>query len=207
MPKVIKDKEAMQKRGTILLDLRKKRNIKQSTIADILGISQQAYLKYEHGDADPTIDALITLSNFYNVSIEYLLGLEKPKETDVLTRLAQEFNLTEIEKIIVQAYISISPKERGKFIETIEEFVKNKETTQQPPEQPIVQSKPQPIQQTVVQPSDQASPVEQQPQVEVTQSQWQFVARRTDGVYENRPATPEEVEKLKLLQNATEPKY
>lgn len=143
MPKVIKDKEAMQKRGTILLDLRKKRNIKQSTIADILGISQQAYLKYEHGDADPTIDALITLSNFYNVSIECLLGLEKPKETDVLTRLAQEFKLTEMEKIIVQAYISVSPKERGKFIEIIEGFVKTKETVQQPPELPATQPKPQ----------------------------------------------------------------
>ena len=61
VPKVTKDKEAMQKRGEILLLLRKSRGIKQSTIADILGISQQAYLKYEHGDADPTIDALLKL--------------------------------------------------------------------------------------------------------------------------------------------------
>ena len=130
MPKVIKDKEAMQKRGNILLNLRKRRNIKQSTIADILGISQQAYLKYEHGEADPTIDALIKLSNFYDVSIECLLGLEKIKEPDMLTRLAQEFNLTEIEKVLVQAYIAINPKEREKFIKTIEEVVSQKETTQ-----------------------------------------------------------------------------
>ena len=74
MPKVTKDKEAMQKRGEILLLLRKSRGIKQSTIADILGISQQAYLKYEHGDADPTIDALLKLSDFYHVSIDFLLG-------------------------------------------------------------------------------------------------------------------------------------
>lgn len=44
-------------------------------------------------------------------------------------------------------------------------------------------------------------------QLEPNQSQWRFAARRTDGVYESRPATPEEVEKLKLLENATEPKY
>lgn len=131
MPKVKKDKEAMQKRGEILFNLRRKRNIKQSTIADILNVSQQAYLKYEHGDADPTIDALIILSDFYKVSIEYLLGLEKKQESDVLTQLAQEFNLTELEKVIVQAYIAISPKERTKFVKAIEEIAKHPESTQQ----------------------------------------------------------------------------
>ncbi|MDE5885777.1 MAG: helix-turn-helix domain-containing protein [Oscillospiraceae bacterium] len=118
----------MQKRGDILLELRKKRNVKQSTIADILGISQQAYLKYEHGEADPTIDALIILANFYNVSIDCLLGIKKMEEPDILTRLAQEFNLTELEKAIVQAYIAISPTEREKFVRTIEETVKQNES-------------------------------------------------------------------------------
>ncbi|MDE5769598.1 MAG: helix-turn-helix domain-containing protein [Oscillospiraceae bacterium] len=140
MPKVKKDKEAMQKRGDILLDLRKKRNIKQSTVADILGISQQAYLKYEHGEADPTIDALIVLSDFYNVSIEYLLGLEKIKEPDVLTRLVQEFNLTEIEKVIVQAYIAINPKEREKFIKAIENVVKQQDAESNSTISPIQQT-------------------------------------------------------------------
>lgn len=130
MPKVIKDKEAMLKRGNILLNLRKRRNIKQSTVADILGISQQAYLKYEHGEADPTIDALIKLSDFYNVSIECLLGLEKIKKPDILTQLAQEFNLTEVEKALVQAFIAISPKEREKFIRTIKEVINQKEEKQ-----------------------------------------------------------------------------
>lgn len=88
MPKVMKDKEAMQKRGNILYDLRKQKGIKQSTIADILGVSQQAYLKYEHGDADPTIDALIKLSDFYKVSIEYLLGIDTKPPVNPLDMLA-----------------------------------------------------------------------------------------------------------------------
>lgn len=142
MPKVIKDKEAMQKRGDILLNLRKQRNINQSTIADILGISQQAYLKYEHGDADPTIDALCKLSDFYCVTTDYLLGREKPVKPDLLTMLTQEFHLNELEKVLVQAYINISPKEREKFIQNIEEAVKQKEKTQQAPEAPIIQQPP-----------------------------------------------------------------
>lgn len=195
MPKVKKDKEAMQKRGDILFNLRKKRNVKQSTVADILGISQQAYLKYEHGDADPTIDALIILSDFYNVSIECLLGLEKIKEPDVLTRLAQEFNLNELEKVIVQAYIAISPKERSKFIETIANFAKSEETSQQVSEQPQIVQQSEPVL------------IQQVPQIESTQSQWRITARRIDGQYESRLATPEEVEKLKQLENDPEPDF
>ncbi|MCM1315997.1 MAG: helix-turn-helix domain-containing protein [Prevotella sp.] len=131
MPKVTKDKEAMQKRGDILLSLRKNRNIKQSTVADILDISQQAYLKYEHGDADPTIDALIKLSQFYGVSVEYLLGIEKPMPPDIMTQLAQEFKLTELDKLLVQTYIAISPSKRTKFVESIAKIVEQKEAKQQ----------------------------------------------------------------------------
>lgn len=76
MPKVTKDREAMQKRGMILFMLRKSRHINQATIANYLHISQQAYLKYEHGDADPTIDTFIKIAGFYDVPIHYLLGLE-----------------------------------------------------------------------------------------------------------------------------------
>lgn len=47
-----------------------------------------------------------------------------------------------------------------------------------------------------------------EPPVLNTQNKWQLTARRTDGVYESRFATPEEVEKLKmLLENPEEPKY
>lgn len=116
MPKVTKDKEAMQKRGDILLNLRKKRNIKQSTVADILGISQQAYLKYEHGDADPTIDALIKLSQFYNVSIEYLLGLEPLKNP------LDALSLSKADKFIVQTYINLPPEDRTSLVEIIKKI-------------------------------------------------------------------------------------
>ena len=58
----------------------------------------------------------------------------------MLTRLAQEFNLTEIEKVIVQAYIAISPKEREKFVRAIEEVVNQTEITQQASEPEIEQT-------------------------------------------------------------------
>lgn len=111
MPKVIKDKEAMQKRGEILYELRKQKGIKQSTVADILGISQQAYLKYEHGEADPTIDALIKLSDFYKVSIEFLLGLDTERPQNPFEMLGLDTS----SKNVVEEFAGL-PDDSRKFI-------------------------------------------------------------------------------------------
>ena len=56
-------------------DLREDRDLKQRQIADFLNCSQQVYSNYELGQRDIPTDILIKLSNYYNVSVDYLLGL------------------------------------------------------------------------------------------------------------------------------------
>ncbi len=58
-----------------LKDLREDRDLKQEDIAKILNISQTNYSKYELGKINIPISSLIKLANFYNTSIDYLLGL------------------------------------------------------------------------------------------------------------------------------------
>ena len=55
-------------------DLREDRDLKQRQIADYLNCSQQVYSNYELGQRDIPTDVLIRLANYYNVSIDYLLG-------------------------------------------------------------------------------------------------------------------------------------
>ena len=55
-------------------DLREDHDLKQRQLADILNCSQQVYSNYELGQRDIPTDILIRLSNFYGVSIDYLLG-------------------------------------------------------------------------------------------------------------------------------------
>lgn len=117
MPKVTKDKEAMIKRGTILFELRRNRNINQSTIADHLGISQQAYLKYEKGDADPTIDTLIKIANFYNVPIDYLLGLEPAPNPFSEMELSEED-----EEEVWKKYKSFPPEGRAFLLNVLRQL-------------------------------------------------------------------------------------
>ena len=58
-----------------LRDLREDRDLKQRELAAYLGCSQRVYSNYELGQRDIPTDILIRLSEFYNVSIDYLLGL------------------------------------------------------------------------------------------------------------------------------------
>ena len=58
----------------IIRGLRDDRDLNQTDIAIIIGITQQQYSKYETGTAELSVKALTDLSNFYKVSTDYLLG-------------------------------------------------------------------------------------------------------------------------------------
>lgn len=56
-------------------DLREDHDLKQRELADYLNCSQQVYSNYELGQRDIPTDVLIRLSEYYHVSVDYLLGL------------------------------------------------------------------------------------------------------------------------------------
>ncbi len=55
-------------------DLREDRDMNQTQIAKILGMSQTGYSKYETGENDIPTHILIKLARYYGTSIDYLLG-------------------------------------------------------------------------------------------------------------------------------------
>jgi len=60
----------------IIRELREDRDIKQYTIARLLGTTQQVYSRYENGINEMPIRHLKTLCQFYQVSADYVLGLD-----------------------------------------------------------------------------------------------------------------------------------
>ena len=62
-----------------LREVRKKKNISQSELGAILGVTGQTILNWENGIYEPNITQLIKLANFFNVSIDYLV--ERPQST------------------------------------------------------------------------------------------------------------------------------
>lgn len=56
-------------------ELREDRDLKQKDLALFLHCSQQVYSNYELGQRDIPTDVLIRLSDFYCVSVDYILGI------------------------------------------------------------------------------------------------------------------------------------
>lgn len=64
-----------------LRGIREDRDIKQKDIAKILNVSQNTYSQYETGVISLTAEVLIKLSDYYGVSIDYLLDrTNNPKQ-------------------------------------------------------------------------------------------------------------------------------
>ena len=61
-------------------DLREDRDLSQTQVASMLGMSQTGYSKYETGENDIPTTILIKLARFYNTSIDYLLGETNQKK-------------------------------------------------------------------------------------------------------------------------------
>ena len=55
-------------------DLREDRDMNQTELAKILGMSQTGYSKYETGENDIPVAILEKLADFYQTSVDYLLG-------------------------------------------------------------------------------------------------------------------------------------
>ncbi len=93
--------------------LREKNKISQIRLSIELEVSQETISSYETGKAFPTCENLIKLSNIFNTSTDYLLGL-----TDIPTpinKISNE-NLTEQEYMILSDFRILSDNKKDKLI-------------------------------------------------------------------------------------------
>lgn len=58
-----------------LADLRNDRDLKQKEIAAILNMGANVYSRYERGERELPVWALIRLAQYYQTSTDYILGL------------------------------------------------------------------------------------------------------------------------------------
>ena len=64
----------MQILATRLKQLRESRRMYQRELAEMLGLSFRGYQNYETGQTEPKLATLIALADYYQVSIDYLVG-------------------------------------------------------------------------------------------------------------------------------------
>ncbi len=57
-----------------LISLKHKKQVLQKDIADNLSISLRSYQDYEKGNAEPKMKYLIEIADYFDVSLDYLVG-------------------------------------------------------------------------------------------------------------------------------------
>ena len=66
----------MNKFGDRLQQLRKEKGVSQKDVAKAIGVTISAYSNYEQGLREPSNQILVNLCKYYDVTADYLLGLE-----------------------------------------------------------------------------------------------------------------------------------
>ena len=57
-----------------LTELRKEKGVTQKDMSLLLGITRPAYTAYEMGKRKPDYETIIKLADYFNVTVDYLLG-------------------------------------------------------------------------------------------------------------------------------------
>lgn len=69
--------------GNVLKTLRLRNNMTQAQLSQKLDLTKSVISAYETGLRLPSYDVLIHIAQIFNVSTDYLLGLENPQEIDL----------------------------------------------------------------------------------------------------------------------------
>ncbi len=94
-----------------LKEIREKKNLTQVRVSIDIEVSQELISQYERGISLPTIPNLIKLSQFFNCSTDYLLGLtNNPNNVDMLNKQELE------NQGIIEKYNSLSSENKKNML-------------------------------------------------------------------------------------------
>lgn len=102
-----------------LKSLRQQKKLSQQKLADYLQLSQQSIYKYENGLAEPDLDTLIRMADFFDTSVDYLIGYS---DYERKVQPYTESHLSETELEHMSAYRTLPERMRSIVDTLIEEY-------------------------------------------------------------------------------------
>ena len=103
--------------GERLKELRNKKGLTISKSAEIFGVAVRTYSSYESEEREPNITMMNKMADFYEVTVDYLLGREKPKPKKMTLSDA------ELEAALLEAYRTFPEDVRRDFLDHIRNAV------------------------------------------------------------------------------------
>jgi len=107
-----------------LKELREKKGLLQKDVANYLKIARNTYSQYEIGAREPDIITLISLADYFGVSIDYLVGrTDNPNITNDVIVESADGNITSLDDA------GLSPDDLSRITAVIEDVVKKYRST------------------------------------------------------------------------------
>ena len=104
-----------------LRKLRTDAKLTQQQLGDVIGTTQQSINKYENHNVEPDIRTLIILADYFNTTIDYLVGHVPTPDID----LPKAPELTSDEYSLIQDFRKLSQDERKSIQLIIQNYLKN----------------------------------------------------------------------------------
>lgn len=102
--------------GEIIKTLRKQNNLSQSDFATAMGYSRPLIANWERNERDPDTQALLKIANYFNVSLDYLLGREdyygNPYYKNSNLSKSTPNSLPNDEQLLLDYYRRLAPKNK-----------------------------------------------------------------------------------------------
>ncbi|MBE5755087.1 MAG: helix-turn-helix transcriptional regulator [Clostridiales bacterium] len=61
----------------VLKEIRLEKNVSQVKLAEAIGVSKGIISMWETGQREPTLSSLVSLADYFGVSLDYLVGREQ----------------------------------------------------------------------------------------------------------------------------------
>lgn len=117
----------------IIKNLRKKHGYTVKQVSSGAGISESVYPKYESGILNAGVPVLVKISDFYGVSVDYLLGREETP--DPMAQLASLASMEITEQVILEKYLELPKASREIVINFMKSAIKEAEARAKQTEQ------------------------------------------------------------------------
>lgn len=89
--------------------LREDAKVTQKQLADAVGVSQQSINKYENHNIEPDIETLIHIADYFNTSIDYLIGFSDIRRKP---EAVAPYDLNQDEAKIIDQYRKLTKKQK-----------------------------------------------------------------------------------------------
>ena len=113
-----------------LKELRETEGISMMQLANALGVSNAAICKWENGVAEPKVSYLIKISDFFDCTVDYLVGKTNDYTSGDITKVVAPQKLSLKEKQLIDSFRELSPKMKTLIQETIKAWKNMNDTNE-----------------------------------------------------------------------------